>query len=184
MSVKTSRSATSLFKHGSPSKSKRKACNRCVQGKRACDEKRPCSRCSKLGKTCHYDSQASSVFIAGLEVWHPSDVLASSVPIPQNYAPPILDIDLKTSRGLQTQSSTPGVLHHRTCDLSFNSSLENRNQTVQLVRNAGLCSGDTLCNFRYNENGERYDLERVFIGNLPVVAKRTHLPAISRKIGR
>lgn len=42
--------------------SKRRACVKCVQGKRACDEIRPtCERCAHLNKNCTYEDQISSV---------------------------------------------------------------------------------------------------------------------------
>ena len=41
-----------------------------------------------------------------------------------------------------------------------------------LMQNAQLQSWTSLCDVRYTTDGQRYDLQRIFMGSLPVAAKR------------
>ena len=155
------------------SSSKRRACVKCVQGKRACDEIRPaCGRCAHLHKRCTYEDQSSSVINTTFvlpdaavarqptlddrsgDSWRTAPRQVFSSPPPDPHFPLRNSTKRVRSRGGSTICLAQTVT------------------TSCLVQNTQLQPWASLCNVRYTRDGQRYDLHRAFMGNLPVAQKR------------
>lgn len=155
--------------------SKRRACVKCVQGKRACDEIRPaCGRCAHLHKRCIYEDKSTLAI-------HTSFVLPDAAIARQ----PTLDNRSSDSGRTAHRQVSASPLDPRSpprnspqCVRSRGGSTIRLAQTVStscLVQNTQLQPWASLCNVRYTKDGQRYDLHRVFMGNLPVAQKRRWL---------
>lgn len=80
-----------------PSSSRRRACDRCVRQKKACNSTQPCLNCEKRSVECHYSNAASTSPTDSTAAPAPADSLSSSsvddtVPQPGPSHPPPVDL--------------------------------------------------------------------------------------------
>jgi Fungal Zn(2)-Cys(6) binuclear cluster domain len=160
-----------------PTASKQRACTRCARGKRACDGKRPnCGRCIQLSKKCHYGTRAISTMTSTL------GSIGLTVSQDASYADPHQNHPLSFSARQQTAhlaisdenlgtSVIPSSMQGSEWKPSADAGAE-QTKTRSLIQNCNLIARECLCDVRYTKNGQKYDLERVFIASLPLVSKR------------
>lgn len=77
-----------------PSSSRRRACDRCVRQKKACDSARPCVNCEKRSVECHYSNPPTSSLsqpatLAATPVDASQTALDDTKPGPSHLGPPV-----------------------------------------------------------------------------------------------